>query len=120
MTRRIRPLVTALCLSLCFALAGITSALACPIAVAEWVICGDHGAKVVRLDAKGQPAKDCQTCPDCLTGPVLALLPDIVMPKAPAPLRQMLWPDFATAPRPQILIPVARGPPHGESETSCA
>lgn len=121
MTRRIRPLVTALCLSLALALAGVTAALACPVAVSEWVICGDHGAQVVRLDAKGQPVPaDCQNCPDCLTGPVLALLPQIGTPKAPAPLRQALWPDFATAPRPQILIPIARGPPAGKSEISCA
>lgn len=40
-------------------------------AVGEMVLCTGHGARVVQIDAEGQPVEARTTCPDCLLAAAL-------------------------------------------------
>lgn len=88
------------------------------ISATEVVICGDSGARLVRLDGQGRPMapapRDCATCPDCVPGTVFAG-PDLPAIDTNALASVVTLPLFA-----QLSLPAraqgavqARAPPEG-------
>lgn len=105
-----------LILALALILAGPGSEAFAMAGQTTMVICSESGARMVRLDAAGQPVEQdqpCQTCPDCL-------FPHVPLPEpAPAFLSApLIWVPAQITPAPlpvlraaQHLRPDTRGPP---------
>jgi hypothetical protein len=84
----------------------------------EVVICGDAGARLVRLDGQGTPlapaSDSCATCPDCMAGTAFA------PPGPPAIATPMLGQGAALSVPCPVILPArvlcavqARAPPKG-------
>lgn len=106
--------LSSLLLALMLAVTSVTFAAARvqEVGTTQMVICSQGAARLVTLDAAGNPVQMPHHCPDCLVAFPPLPLPAAVVARGVGPFTDMPLPAHAqTAPEVAVHTALARGPP---------